>query len=92
MAVVYPWCNEKAAHSSDARRGLEAQVAPLLATAQAVHAAHRDEGHSFIDSQREHINFYIVLNDWAGDKAAAAIEYGRLGGPGIRALQAIMGG
>lgn len=92
MAVVYPWCNEKAAHSADARRGMEAVAAPLAAIARATHAAHRHEGHSFIDSHRDHLDFYIVLNDEAGDKAAAAIEYGRLGNPGVAALRSIMGG
>jgi hypothetical protein len=40
-------------------------------------AEHRQEGHAYIDIERGRIDRYVVLNDERGQKAAAAIEYGR---------------
>lgn len=80
MAVVYPWCNDRAAHSRDCRWGMAMRVDALFAAAQGRlrgPTSDRPPFHSRIRLEHDHIDHYIVLEDWASDVAAAAIEYGR---------------
>lgn len=50
--------------------------------AQALLAAHRAEGHARIEVERGSIpDSFVVLSDERGQRAAAAIEFGRSGGP-----------
>ncbi|MEU5403716.1 DUF5403 family protein [Streptomyces sp. NPDC005963] len=45
---------------------------------------HRADGHAAIDVAQGDIDFYVVLSDDRGQKAALSIEYGREAGEDIR--------
>jgi|LSQX01.1.fsa_nt_gb hypothetical protein len=97
MAVVYPWCNDRAAHSADCRRGLHLAAVILRDVAATRLRGHASEFHSRIELEKGHLDYFIVLNDMRGDKAAAAIEYGRRSArfgntPGKGALRFLLGG
>lgn len=47
------------------------------ATARAILAAHRDQGHSEIVVEKGKLDYYVSLDDTRGHMAAAAIEFGR---------------
>ena len=49
--------------------------------AEALLRAHRAEGHARITVSRGTVDSFVSLNDERGQRAAAAIEYGRSGGP-----------
>lgn len=58
-------------------KAIEAETHAAGARAKAIHAGHRNEGDSFIETFTTDTDGYVVLNDERGLKAAMSIEFGR---------------
>jgi hypothetical protein len=59
---------------------LEARTFEMAVRAEADLLAHRDSGDASIDIEHENVDWYVVLSDERGQKAALSIEYGRAEG------------
>jgi len=93
MATVNPRCNDIVAHLRGVIGAVHDTAKEGAARAEAVLAAHHHEGHARITVTRGSVDSFVNLDDTRGDRAAAAIEYGRSGGrsgasQGINALGA----
>lgn len=80
--VIYPNCDEIVAHLGGVRASVTAKAAEGAARARGVLAAHRAEGHAQITVTHGDLDAFVNLDDTRGDRAAAAIEFGRSGGRG----------
>lgn len=78
-ATIYPTCDEIVAHLGGVRAAVGAKAEEGAARAKAVLSAHRAEGHSQITVTRGSLDSFVNLDDTRGDRAAAAIEFGRTG-------------
>ena len=58
---------------------LEARTFEIAARAEAELVRHHQDGHSDIDIESADVDFYVILSDERGQKAALSIEYGRAG-------------
>jgi hypothetical protein len=52
----------------------------IEARAEQLLLEHREEGHAQIEIEHGNVDWYVVLSDERGDKAALSIEYGRQAG------------
>lgn len=78
MAEIYAWVtDEYFAKLPGVRAKLATTARGGAARASAILAAHRAEGHSRITLTRGTLDWFVNLDDTRGDRAAAAIEYGR---------------
>lgn len=84
MAEVYAWAdNEYFAKLPGVRRTLARTAQAGAARAEAILDAHRYQGHSRITVTRgDKLDYFVNLDDTRGQRAAAAIEYGRRLDPG----------
>jgi hypothetical protein len=77
-----PELNHIISHLPGVRAAVYATAKEGAARAAAVLAAHKYEGHSRITVTRGDVDAFVNLDDTRGDRAAAAIEFGRSGGRG----------
>lgn len=79
MAVIYSWFDDAyVAHMPGVRAELKRTAYAGGARASAILSAHRAEGHSRITvTEGDKLDWFVNLDDTRGDRAAAAIEYGR---------------
>jgi hypothetical protein len=101
MAVEIYYNDEQMNHLicriAGVRAAVKAKVNEGGARAEAVLARHKHRGHARIVAQFVSVDGFVSLDDTRGQRAAAAIEYGRSGGrggatQGIGALAAAFGG
>ncbi len=59
---------------------LEARTFEMAVRAEELLLEHRQEGHAAIEIEHGDIDWYVVLSDMRGQKAAMSIEYGRQAG------------
>lgn len=78
MAELYAWAdNEYFAKLPGVRAKLAETARKGAARAEAILDAHRYQGHAQITVTRGTLDWFVNLDDTRGDRAAAAIEYGR---------------
>ncbi|MDN5930420.1 MAG: DUF5403 family protein [Pseudonocardia sp.] len=83
MATVYGFAtDEYFAKLPGVRAELRDTAEAGGARAEAILSAHRAQGHSRITVTKGSLDWFVSLDDTRGDRAAAAIEYGRSGGRG----------
>lgn len=84
MAEIYEWFDDAyVAHMPGVRRTLRSTAQAGAARAEAILSAHRYQGHARITVTRgDKLDYFVNLDDTRGQRAAAAIEYGRKGGRG----------
>lgn len=63
--------------NSDVQDELKRVTEAAAFKARAILAAHRDEGHAEILVEHGRVDYYLILSDMRGLKAAMSIEYGR---------------
>lgn len=81
MAVlVYPNCNDIVAHQPGVRKALRDTAKAGGRRAAAILAAHRHDGDARITVTYGALDAFVNLDDSRGQRAAAAIEFGRSGG------------
>ena len=81
MAVVYDDTNERVAHLPGVIGAVYDTAKDGGRRAEALLRAHRAEGHTRITVDRGSVDSFVALDDTRGQRAAAAIEFGRSGGP-----------
>lgn len=84
MAYVYKGVDgrkltEVIALNEGVQAELERRAFEIAARAEAELVRHRREGHAEIDIESADVDFYVILSDERGQKAALSIEYGRAG-------------
>ena len=89
MATIYPSCNDTVAHLPGVKAAVYATAKKGGARAQAILDAHRHQGHSQITVTRGGLDAFVSLDDTRGQRAAAAIEYGRSNGADGEATQGV---
>jgi hypothetical protein len=84
MAEIYEWAdNEYFAKLPGVRRKLRTTAHEGGARAEAILDAHRYQGHARITvTPGDKLDWFVNLDDTRGQRAAAAIEFGRKGGRG----------
>lgn len=84
MATVYGFATDEFfAKLPGVRAELRSTAQAGGSRAEAILAAHRAQGHSRITvNPGTKLDWFVSLDDTRGDRAAAAIEYGRSGGRG----------
>ncbi|MFF8845502.1 DUF5403 family protein [Streptomyces sp. NPDC015127] len=80
MAKVYLKTNEVVAKHADVQDELERRTFEVGVRAEQLLIEHRQDGHVEIDIEHGDIDYYVVLSDERGQKAALSIEYGREAG------------
>lgn len=80
MAKVYLKTNKIVAQHSDVQAELENRAFEVGVRAEQILIEHRQDGHAEIDVEHGDIDYYVVLSDERGQKAALSIEYGREAG------------
>lgn len=83
--------NNKISHLPGVKAAVLEKAKQGAAKAEAVLTEHRHQGHSRITVTRGSVDAWVSLDDTRGQRAAAAIEYGRSGGRGgpTRGINAI---
>lgn len=74
------------AHTRMVRAALKEEAAARAEVAEGLLAAHHHDGHAQIELQRGDLDWYVILSDERGLKAAMSIEYGRRGPGGMAGL------
>lgn len=74
--------NHVVSHIPGVRGAVRAKAREGAGRARAVLAAHRYQGHSRITVTTGSVDAFVNLDDTRGQRAAAAIEFGRSGGRG----------
>jgi hypothetical protein len=64
-------------HVRVVQRSLGTHGAAIAARARTNLAAHKDEGHAFIETSTGDMDVWVTLNDERGQAAAMSIEFGR---------------
>lgn len=72
--------NEVVSHLPGVRGAVRAKAKEGAGRARGVLAAHRYQGHSRITITYGSVDAFVNLDDTRGQRAAAAIEFGRSGG------------
>jgi hypothetical protein len=80
VAVVYASCNETVAHLRGVIDAVHDVAQTAGSRAESLLAAHRAQGHARIEVSRGAVDSFVSLDDTRGQRAAAAIEFGRSGG------------
>jgi hypothetical protein len=94
QVIMKPDCNEIVAKTAGVRGAVKHEAGKGAAIARGTLLAHRDQGHSQITVTRGELDYFVNLDDTRGDRAAAAIEFGRGGrapSQGVRALSKAFG-
>jgi hypothetical protein len=81
VATVYANTDEKVAHLAGVVGAVADTARAGGARAEAALSAHRAQGHARIEVSHGSVDSFVTLSDERGQRAAAAIEYGRSGGP-----------
>lgn len=84
MAYIYKGLNgrpmsEVIARNEGVQAELETRTFEIAVRAEAELVEHRQDGHAQIEIESGDIDFYVILSDERGQKAALSIEYGRAG-------------
>lgn len=91
MAEIYAFATDEYFAKLPGVRAVLARTAKAgAARAEAILDAHRYQGHARITTTRGELDWFVNLDDTRGQRAAAAIEYGRKRGgvtSGIHALR-----
>lgn len=87
-------CNKKAAYHKETGFALKRTANELFANARRRHAQHASSGDSEIQLEHGKLDYFIILDDSRGQRAAAAIEFGHTtkGGTFVEGIHAITGG
>ncbi|MGW6600603.1 DUF5403 family protein [Streptomyces sp. NPDC055036] len=80
MAKVYLKTNKIVAQHADVQGELERRAFEVGVRAEQILVEHRQDGHAEIDIEHGDIDYYVVLSDERGQRAALSIEYGREAG------------
>ncbi|ATI18877.1 hypothetical protein SEA_JANUS_14 [Streptomyces phage Janus] len=80
MAKVYMRTPKIVAQHADVQDELERRTFEVAVRAEQLLIQHRQDGHAEIDIEHGDIDYYVVLSDERGQKAALSIEYGREAG------------
>ena len=91
---IYDNCNDIVAHLGGVRGAVRYEAQKGAAVARGILLAHRDTGASQITVTHGELDYFVNLDDTRGDRAAAAIEFGRSGrspSQGVRALSKAFG-
>ncbi|MFJ6183764.1 DUF5403 family protein [Streptomyces sp. NPDC092295] len=80
MAKVYLRTNKIVAQHAAVQAELENRAFEVGVRAEQILVEHRQDGHAEIDIEHGDIDYYVVLSDERGQKAALSIEYGREAG------------
>lgn len=86
-------CNDVVAHLAGVKAEVKATAEGGAARAKAILGAHHHSGDAKITLTRGKLDWFVNLDDTAGDKAAAAIEFGHVtrGGRSVQGVHAISG-
>jgi hypothetical protein len=79
MAKVYLNINKKLAQNEGVQAELEARTFEIAARAEVELVRHHQDGDAEIDIEHGDVDWYVILSDERGQKAAMSIEYGRAG-------------
>ena len=82
MATVYQAVNGRKlskviAENDGVQAQMEARTFEMAARAEVLLIEHRAEGHAQVEIDHGDVDWYVVLSDERGQKAALSIEYGR---------------
>ena len=55
---------------------LSTTAGPIYSRAKTIHAANRDQGHSYVGIEKGDVDYYVFLDDDRGADAAMSIEFG----------------
>jgi hypothetical protein len=89
MATVYANTNDVVAHLPGVVGAVRDKARDGADRAETILRAHRHAGHSRITVTSGDVDAFVSLDDTRGAHAAAAIEYGRSGGPAGGATQGV---
>lgn len=84
MAKVYQRTPKIVAQHAAVQGELERRTFEVAVRAEQLLIEHRQDGHAEIGIEHGDIDYYVVLSDERGQKAALSIEYGRQAGQDIR--------
>jgi hypothetical protein len=79
MAKIYRRATKQVALNDAVQAALEARTFEIAARAEVELVRHRQDGHAEIDIEHGDVDWYVILSDERGQKAALSIEYGRVG-------------
>ena len=79
MAKIYRRAAKQVAVNEGVQAALEARTFEIAAHAEVELIRHRQDGHAEIDIEHGDVDWYVILSDERGQKAALSIEYGRAG-------------
>ncbi|GIF02225.1 DUF5403 family protein [Paractinoplanes rishiriensis] len=79
MAEIYRSTNRRLAKNAEVQAELERRAFEVAARAEVELIRHRQDGNAEIDIEHGRIDWYVILSDERGQKAALSIEYGRVG-------------
>jgi len=87
-------CNKKAAYHRETGFALKRTANELFANARRKLAQHTSSGDSQILLEHGKVDYFIILDDSRGQRAAAAIEFGHVAENGrfVEGIHAITGG
>ncbi|AXQ61070.1 hypothetical protein SEA_HANK144_14 [Streptomyces phage Hank144] len=80
MAKIYQRTPKIVAQHAAVQDELERRTFEVAVRAEQILVEHRQDGHAEIDVEHGDIDYYVVLSDERGQKAALSIEYGREAG------------
>lgn len=87
MAEIYAFATDEYFAKLPGVRAKLAQTAKDgAARAEAILDAHRYQGHARITTSKGSLDWWVSLDDTRGQRAAAAIEFGRRGGRSGRTM------
>ncbi|MFG1602849.1 DUF5403 family protein [Actinoplanes sp. NPDC049265] len=79
MAKIYRRATKQVAQNEGVQAELEARTFEIAARAEVELVRHRQDGDAEIDIEHGDVDWYVILSDERGQKAAMSIEYGRAG-------------
>jgi hypothetical protein len=79
MAKIYRRTTKQVAVNEGVQAALEARAFEIAARAEVDLIRHRQDGNAEIDIEHGDVDWYVILSDERGQKAALSIEYGRAG-------------
>ncbi|WIM95772.1 DUF5403 family protein [Actinoplanes oblitus] len=79
MAKIFRAAPKRVAVIEGVQAALEARTFEIAARAEVELIAHRQDGHAEIDIEHGRVDWFVVLSDERGQKAAMSIEFGRAG-------------
>lgn len=79
MAKIYLNINKRLAQNEGVQAELKARTFEIAARAEVELVRHHRDGDAEIDIEHGNVDWYVILSDERGQKAAMSIEYGRAG-------------